>query len=171
MMEPQPPDGAATEHYLLLALAGLRLALPREALRALLPLPRLARPPGLPPVVAGFADLGAAPLPVLHADRLLGLDTVAPEEDRDGLYRHIVVLDGPVGLLVDRALDLLALPAGSRRPVDPSRTLHGCVAATLPTPRGPAHLLDPARLLLARERAELEQLAEAARQRAAGWVS
>ncbi|MBO1079362.1 chemotaxis protein CheW [Roseomonas haemaphysalidis] len=164
------PLPAATDHFLLLALAGMRLALPRGAVRELLPLPRLARPPGLPPVVAGFAGLGGALLPVLHATRLLGLRAAAPEDDQaDGLYRHIVVLEEGFGLLVDRALDLLALPAGSLQPVDPAHTLNGCVAATLPTAQGPAHLLDPARLLLAREREALAGLAEAAQHRARGW--
>jgi purine-binding chemotaxis protein CheW len=177
MMHTAHPEAAApaplpaeTDHYLLLALVGLRLALPRDAVRELLPLPRLARPPGLPPVVAGFVELGDALLPVLHTARLLGLQADAPENDQDGLYRHIVLLDGGPGLLVDRALDLLALPAGSRQRVDPARTLNGCVAATLPTPQGPVPLLNPARLLLAEEREALAGLAEAARQRALGWV-
>ncbi len=175
-MPPACPDTArpaplAEDHVLLLSLAGLLLALPRGAVRELLPLPRLARPPGLPPVVAGFADLGAAPLPVLHAALLLGLPDAPPNDapPEDPLYHHLVVLRDGFALLVDRVLDLLPLPAGGRRPVDPALTLNGCVCATLPTPRGPAHLLDPARLLDAREREALAGLAELARLRAGRW--
>jgi purine-binding chemotaxis protein CheW len=176
---PPPPAAGGTLHFLLLALAGQRCALPRAAVRELLPLPLLSRPPGLPPVLAGFANLGGEPLPVLHAARLLGLAALAPEQGQDALYRHIVVLElggTRAGLLVDRVLDLLAAPAGSLRPVPPDRTLNGCVAAGLPDPGGTEAggllpVLDPARLLLAEERAVLQGLTEAARARASEWTA
>ena len=161
---PPPPAAGGTLHFLLLALAGQRCALPRAAVRELL---------------AGFANLGGEPLPVLHAARLLGLAALAPEQGQDALYRHIVVLElggTRAGLLVDRVLDLLAAPAGSLRPVPPDRTLNGCVAAGLPDPGGMEAggllpVLDPARLLLAEERAVLQGLTEAARARAAEWTA
>lgn len=176
---PPPAAVGGTAYYLLLSLAEQRCALPRAAVRELLPLPLLSRPPGLPPVLAGFANLGGAPLPVLHLARLLGLDASQPEDGRDALYRHIVVLRAeaqPVGLLVDRVLDLVAVPAGGLRPVPQERSLNGCVSGGLPALPGEAPgalvpVLDPARLLLAEERAVLRGLTEAARVRAAQWTA
>jgi len=72
-------------------------------------------------------------------------------------------------LLVDRVLDLMTPPPGSRRPVPEAETLNGCVTALLALPEGMASLLDPDRILLARERASLEALAAAERARLEAW--
>jgi purine-binding chemotaxis protein CheW len=170
---PPVPPPAGDGHYLTFALAGLRCALPREAVRELLPLPRLSRPPALPAAVAGFVNLGGDALPVLALAHLLGLD-VASATAEDALYRHIVVVGGNgvarAGLLVDRVLDLLRVAPGQLRPVPPEETLNGCVTAGLAMPDGFIAVLDPARILLARERDSLEELTRRARARLDEWA-
>ncbi|MBO1074192.1 chemotaxis protein CheW [Roseomonas marmotae] len=170
--DPLPAGGEA--QFLLFALAGQRCALPREAVRELLPLPRLSRPPSLPAALAGFVNLGGEPLPVLALAHLLGLRDGAAEED--GLYRHIVVVrdmlpGADAGLLVDRVQDLQAVPPGWLRPAPPEQSLNGCVAAGLAMPDGFVPVLDPARILLAQEQASLEELTRRASGRLREWTA
>jgi purine-binding chemotaxis protein CheW len=158
--------------YLVFALSGLRCALPREAVRELLPLPHLSRPPGLPAALAGFANLGGEPLPVLVLSRLLGVGAAAGV---DSLYRHIIVVSGTLpgsraGLLVDRVLNLTRSPAGSLRPVPPEETLNGCVTGAIAMADGFVHVLDPSRILLAQEQDSLAELTRLARARLDEWA-
>ena len=166
-----PRSSGQDAQYLIFTLAGLRCALPRAAVQELLPLPRLSRPPSLPAAVTGFLNLGGMAVPVLALDHLLGLPPV--EAEAGGLYRHIVLLQRrpAIGLLVDRVLDLAAVPAEGLRPVPPEQTLNGCVAATLALPEGFASLLDPARILMAQEEASLEELTRRANERLETWSS
>lgn len=166
------PAGAEA-HYLIFALAGLRCALPREAVRELLPLPRLSRPPSMPATLAGFVNLGGEALPVLALRHLLGLTRTAPVEP---LYRHIIVAEDTlpgtrVGLLVDRVLDLRPVAAAQRQPVPPEDSLNGCVVAQLALPEGAVHVLDPARILMAQEQARLEELTRKAAARLDEWTA
>ncbi|WP_233553423.1 chemotaxis protein CheW [Teichococcus wenyumeiae] len=169
---PDAVTGGET-HYLIFALAGLRCALPRGAVRELLPLPRLSRPPSMPATLAGFVNLGGEALPVLALRHLLGLTRTVPVEP---LYRHIIVAEDTlpgsrVGLLVDRVLDLRPVAAAQCQPVPPEDSLNGCVIAQLSLPEGPAHLLDPARILLAQEQARLEELTRKAAARLDEWTA
>ncbi|WP_241749735.1 chemotaxis protein CheW [Teichococcus aerophilus] len=165
-----PTDGQDGP-YLMFALGTLRCALPRVAVRELLPLPRLSRPPSLPAAVAGFLNLGGQPVPVLALEQLFGLPSAVVEAD--GVYRHLVLLraEKPLALLVDRVLDLATPPPGSRRPVPPDQTLNGCVIATLAMPDGFASVLDPGRILLAQEQAMLDDLTRRERERLDAWTA
>lgn len=157
--------------YLLFRLGTRRCALARAAVREVLPLPRLWRPPGLPKPLAGFLNLGGAPVPVLDLVRLFGLATTA--EADQALYRHILLIRGatPVGLLVDRVLDLLRLPAERLRPVPPEASLNGCAVAEIEMPDGFVHLLAADRLLLAQEAAQLAALQDGMAARLAEWAA
>jgi len=158
-------DPVAGPLVVLLA-GGARLALPRESVRALLPLPRLDRPPGLPEPLAGFLDLHGTAVAVVDLARLLGLPP-GPAHP----YRHLVLLagsDGPPALLVDRVTDVIP-PGAALRPAGEGTSLGEAVAGAVATPGGTAHLLDPARLLLAREAAVLDALAAQARDRLGRW--
>ncbi|WP_424134696.1 chemotaxis protein CheW [Roseomonas chloroacetimidivorans] len=164
--EPGPEAGP----LVLFDLSGQPCALPRSAVRALLPLPRLDSPPGLPSPLAGFMNLGGTAVPVVELALLLGLPRGEPHP-----YRHLILLDRPAGgpesafaLLVDRVADVL--PAGlPLRPLGAERSPGGIVTGEIATPVGSAHLLDPARLLLAQEAAILEALSEQAQRRLAQW--
>ncbi|WP_242662240.1 chemotaxis protein CheW [Teichococcus deserti] len=162
----------AGDAYLLFRLGSRRCALPRAAVREVLPLPRLFRPPSLPKPMAGFLNLGGVAVPVIDLTKLFGLASAA--ETEQALYRHILLIgrpDGqaPLGLLVDRVLDLLRLAPERLRAVSPEATLNGCAVAELETAEGFVHLLAADRLLLAQEAAALSALQEAAAARLADW--
>ncbi|MFC3127560.1 chemotaxis protein CheW [Pseudoroseomonas globiformis] len=155
--------------YLLLRLGQRHVALPHIAVREVLPLPRLFRPPALPRSMAGFLNLGGAAVPVLDLARLFGLTETAEAEA--ALYRHVVLLKTPLlGLLVDRVFDLVRVPTVQLRPLPEALSLNGCAAAELPLQDGFAHLLAPDRILLAQEAAAVHSLQEMAQTRLAGWA-
>ncbi|WP_419899393.1 chemotaxis protein CheW [Roseomonas sp. USHLN139] len=158
--------------YLVFRLGSRRCALARAAVREVLPLPRLFRPPSLPKPVAGFLNLGGTPVPVIDLVRLFGLASAA--ETEQALYRHILLLDdpggaAPRGLLVDRVTDLQRIAPERLRPVAAEASLNGCAIAELETAEGFVHLLDAARLLLEQEAAALSALQEGASARLADW--
>jgi purine-binding chemotaxis protein CheW len=164
---------AGGEACLLFRLGSRRCALPAAAVREVLPLPRLFRPPGLPRPMAGFLNLGGAAVPVIDLGRLFGI--AAGAEADQALYRHILLMDRPMdrlplGLLVDRVLDLWPVAPERRRPVAPEASLNGCVVAELETAEGFVHLLDAGRLLLAQEVATLAALQEGVAARLAEWT-
>jgi len=134
--------------------------------RALLPLPRLDSPPGLPAPLAGFLNLGGAAVPVVELARLLGLPPGEPHP-----YRHLILLHDeatPLALLVDRVADVL--PAGlPRRPAADGHSLGAVVTGAVEADGRALHLLDPARLLLAQEGAILATLSAQAQARLARW--
>lgn len=158
------------------AVAGRVCALRREAVRELLPLPRLWAPPGLPRPLDGFLNLGGRPVPVLALARLLGDEEEAAAADPAArAYHHLLLLHGPapgpapLALRVDRVLDVLRLPAGAARPVAEGDSLGGVVSAEVVAGERLLHLLEADRLLLARERAVLDSLTREAARRQAEW--
>jgi purine-binding chemotaxis protein CheW len=145
-------------------------ALPQAAVHQILPLPELARPPGLPAPVAGFARLAGAAVPVVRLARLFGLETSAATDE---FYAHLLVVGADaeaVALLVDRALDVVQVPPDDLRPVERDETLNGCVEAQFTLGETVYHLLAADRLLLAEERARLRELQEAGAARLDAWT-
>ncbi|SHJ80079.1 purine-binding chemotaxis protein CheW [Roseomonas rosea] len=168
----ETPAGASDEAtagaLVLFAMGNVVCALPREAVRALLPLPRLDAPPGLPAPLSGFLNLGGTAVPVLEPARLLGL---APGEPHP--YRHLILLErdglaGPVALLVDRVADVVP-PGLPLRPAEEGLSLGDVVAGAVEFEGRNLHLLDPGRLLLAQEAAILDALSRQAQERLARW--
>ncbi|MBB5694619.1 chemotaxis protein CheW [Muricoccus pecuniae] len=160
------PGQAGAGALVLFTLGSTDCALPRESVRALLPLPRLDAPPGLPAPLAGFLNLGGAAVPVLDLARLLGLEPGEPHP-----YRHLILLDragGPLALLVDRVAEVL--PAGlPLRAVEREASLGGVVTGMVEAEGRPVHRLDPDRLLLAQESAILDALTRQAGERLLRW--
>ena len=155
---------------LVFRLADHGFALPAVRVRECLPLPLLRQRPGLPPHLAGFMTLGGATVPVIDLARLLGLRAPdeAPPLEADGFYRHVLLLEDGLALLVDRATGLTnAVPAPSDRSPDPWQ--NGCVVRQLLAAGEPVALLAPDRLLQLDERERLRELTEAARRRGQGW--
>ncbi|MBP0443419.1 chemotaxis protein CheW [Roseomonas sp. SSH11] len=172
MAAPPAPDASAEPAagpVVLFALGSLACALPREAVRALLPLPRLDTPPGLPAPMAGFLNLGGTAVPVVELARLLGVPPGEPHP-----YRHLILLErpdglaGPVALLVDRVADVA--PAGlPLRPAEEGLSIGDVVAGAVEAGGRVAHLLDPIRLFLAQEATILDSLSRQAQERLARW--
>ncbi|WP_342150005.1 chemotaxis protein CheW [Methylorubrum sp. SB2] len=155
--------------HLIVDVAGTPCALPQADIREILPLPRLHAPPTVGGPVAGLLDLGGEPVPVVDLAVLFGLRDEAATDDP---YRHIVLARGrPLGLLVDRALDVVTVAGGSLKPVDPARSLNGCVVAEFAHGKGLVHLLSLDCVLTFEERARLDAFALSARQRLARFGS
>ena len=150
--------------FLLLDVAGTSCALPRAAVAEVLPLPDLHRPPAAGGWLAGFLNLGGAPVPVVDLAALLGLRAGAPDGTAEpGPYAHLVLTrDRALAYLVDRAADLVTVPDAAVRPVAEAGSLNGCVAAEIALGERLVHALAPDRLLTAQERARVEALARAA---------
>ncbi|MFC0407696.1 chemotaxis protein CheW [Roseomonas elaeocarpi] len=193
---PSPAAPDTGEILVFFRLGPRRCALRRAEVRELLPLPRLSQPPGMPRFVAGFFDLGGAAQAVLRLGPLLEPDDAAPGADGpDGnarrgelpagsprneaaeLYRHILLTVPAAGapnglaLLVDRVLDVRAVPATALRPVPEGDSLNGCVVAVVEDGATLTHLLSAERLLLARERRTLLALEQDAQRRLGAWTA
>lgn len=145
------PRGQQTENVVVFDLGGEACALPSDFVQEIVLLPALSKPPGLPVFVAGLMNLGGAAIPVLRLHGLLGMEPVEPN-----LYTPVVVLRGlgtQMALMVDRVAEVLDLAKASMVPVDSMESFNGCLVADLAFQGRIIHLLDPARLLLEKEKA------------------
>ncbi|KAA0683716.1 chemotaxis protein CheW [Azospirillum brasilense] len=136
---------ASATRYVIFSVSGRTLALPANAVRRFLPLPRLDRPPAAPAVVAGLFRYQGRAVPVLRLDLLFGFEAAPPE-----LYAPLFLTDWdgcPLALLADRVLDILSIPDAERTPADAGLTFNGCAVATIPHGAGTATVIDPSRLL------------------------
>ena len=160
------------------SVAGQALALPVEAVRRFLPLPRLERLPTAPLPVEGVFRYQGEVVPVLRLDVLLDLvplDSVAGAP-APGLYSPLLLVTWqgrPAALLADQVHgDTLVEPA-ERTPSDPALSFNGCAAAAFPdrvTGRGGSvTLLAPARLLSEAEGRLLDAFRASAERRLAQW--
>ncbi|MET0257805.1 MAG: chemotaxis protein CheW [Methylobacterium sp.] len=156
----------STTTYLVLDVAGTPCALPREAVREILPLPHLHEPPAAGGPLAGFFNLGGMPVPVLDLARLLGLrDATAPDP-----YRHVLhAADGSLALLVDRVVDVVEVGADSIGPVAGGQTLNGCIEAEITLGDRLVHALAMTRILTVEERARIAELGRRAAARLAAF--
>jgi purine-binding chemotaxis protein CheW len=145
---------AAEPRYVVFSVAGRRLALPGGAVRRVLPMPRLERLPGQPPVLAGVAVLGGAAVPVLNLAALFGLPAGEP-----GVYTPLLLTghgEEALALLVD-AVQAVGLADGPLLDdADAGSSFNGCVTGAWRRAAETVFVLDPARLLT---RAEEERLA------------
>jgi purine-binding chemotaxis protein CheW len=115
---------------MLVSIGGSTYAMPVAAVREIVRLPAVTRVPGLPPFVTGLANVRGRVLAVLDLRPLLHLEASKGE--------RLVILDradaaspggptaastaagrGVVGLIVDSALNLIALPEGALEPLPP----------------------------------------------------
>jgi purine-binding chemotaxis protein CheW len=141
--------------YVVFRIGNVPCALAREAVRRVLPLPALGRPPSLPSAIEGVLDLAGAAIPVLRLDRLFGLPS-APVH----AYQHLILLTAnqpPLALLVDQVTDVLGAPADRVAPLPQGETFNGCVVGHIATDDAPIHVLSAERLLDKRERQALAE--------------
>jgi purine-binding chemotaxis protein CheW len=114
---------------MLLGIGGSTYAMPVAAVREIVRLPEVTRVPGLPAFVTGLANVRGRVLAVLDLRPLLNLQAARGE--------RLVILDradadaaaapsastaagrGVIGLIVDSALELVALPEGGLEPLPP----------------------------------------------------
>lgn len=146
-------------------------ALPQTSVTKIVALPELSRPPTLPRILAGFANVAGEAIPVAAAVDLLGAE---PGQPLDPLHQHVVFMrerdDAVLGLLVDRVADVRAIEADAITPCPDDATLNGCVEAMTTYADRPVHILSPERLLTAAESARLAELRAAEQERLDAWA-
>lgn len=141
---------------LLFEFAGEHFGIPAAAVREVLPLPLLSRPPGTPAPLAGFLNLGGSAVGVLCPRRLFLLPDSPP-----GLYAHLILLRGaaaPLALLVDRAGGTVEISDQDVLPVGKGHSFNGCVEGEAIIEGRTIHLLLPEKLLLKEERTRIAEL-------------
>lgn len=146
---------------LVFTLAGTRLAMPTDAVAEIVFEPRLVRPPGAPPAVAGVMNLRGWLVPVVRLARLFSLPP-SPA----GAFRPLIVLRRPApwAVQVDEVADVVAVTDADLRPPLGGTIFDQCVTAVYAAPGGQMiPVLSPDCLL---DRREVEALA-AMRDRAA----
>lgn len=154
--------------HLIVDVAGTPCALAQAEIREILPLPRLHAPPASGGPLAGLLNLGGEPVPVVDLAVLFGLREGARTDDR---YQHVVLARGAaLGLLVDRALDVVQVADDTLRPVEPERSLNGCVVAEFARGHVLVHRLSVPRILTLEERQRLDALTAEARDRLARFA-
>lgn len=165
-------DTAAAPPSIVFDVSGHTMALPAAAVVRVLPLPRLDRLPASPPVIAGLFRYGAALVPVLHLDVLLGLPAALPD-----LYRPLLLCRRPGGLvayLCGRVTGLVTPPCLTPMPQSNGAmvplSFNRCVTGRFEHGGAACLLLDPARLLTAAEDQSLEAHRRIAEERATVWA-
>jgi len=135
--------------FVVFRLGDRECALPVSAVSEFVALPFLTRPPGLPPVIAGFFVLEATAIPVIRLDRLFDL----PEQPPDSYTPLIVLKTGLPGtaLLVDRISGIVDVAPTSMLPVDESQTFNDCAVGEIVNDGSAISVLDVERLLLKKE--------------------
>lgn len=164
----------ADRQLVVFAIAEQRCALLRDAVRGLLPVPRLWRPPATPDIIAGFANIAGDAVCVLDLLCIFGMAKRRADAERD-FYRHLVLVDGvladrPVALLVDRVLSLAGFEDPDLRPVSGEASLNGAIQAECDLDGDLVHLLSLDKLLLEAERQGLAALQQAAAARINAWA-
>ncbi len=165
-MGSQPSESART--LLVFQLVDRLAAVPLDCVERITPMAELACPPGLPSALEGVLNLAGAAIPVLRLDRLFALPA-----QRLGLYSMLVILrapgEGKLGVLVDRVREVLQVPEVALVPVDRDDSFNGCCEAAVRHKEENIHVLSPARMLLAKERAVLLEFEDVAQRRLQDW--
>lgn len=144
---------ASARKVLVFQLAGQAYGLPLEAVREILPLSLLSQPPCLPPVLAGFLNLGGVAMPVLRLARLFRLAEESPR-----FYTPLLILrceDLPLAVLVDAVQDVVCLDESQVTPFHENDCAEGL--ATVGTTN--LVLLSDQRLLREQEQRRFRELA------------
>ncbi|HEY5313668.1 MAG TPA: chemotaxis protein CheW [Pirellulales bacterium] len=147
----------AGRKVLLFQLSGQAYGLPVDRVREILPMPLLERAPGLPPVLAGFVNLGGTAIPVVNLARLFAVAEQAP-----GRYTPLVILhygDRALGLLVDSVCGVVRVPDEAIVPFSDNLCLNSCAEGLAAVGETSFVLLADDRLLREQEHRRIEELA------------
>lgn len=149
---------------LLLEVSGKKFGIAVEAVREIVPMATLSRPPGLPSIVEGLLNLRGVAFAVLRLDLLLGIAQQSVDP-----YSPLVILrhpENPAALLAQRVIGIASLPSDGFLPIQ-QQAFNGCIESDVLLDTDIVHVVAPARLLLERERKTIMefQRLEAARLR------
>jgi purine-binding chemotaxis protein CheW len=150
------PEPHSSRVLLIFQLADRFAALPLEDVERIAPMAELACPPGLPSALEGVLNLAGVAIPVLRLNRLFDLPT-----QQVGLYSMLVILRAPLedrlAILVDRVSEILPVPEDAFLPIDQEDSFNGCAEGAVAVRDRIIHVLSPARMLVAKERAALSE--------------
>lgn len=138
-------------------LASQTYALPIAAVSEIVPLAALSQPPGMPPVLAGFLNLGGVAAPVVRLARLLNV----PEQPA-GLYTPLIILrsaGSPLALLVDAVMAIETIDEHAIVPVSESCCFNDCAEGLVTLGKSRVVLLSEHRLLHRQEERRIAELA------------
>jgi purine-binding chemotaxis protein CheW len=147
----------AAKRAVVFRVADQAYALPLHFVREILPMAWLSRPPGLPPVLAGFLNLRGTAVPVVRLAYLLGLVEPPP-----GLYTpliHVRCHDTPLLLLVDAVVGIFPFDESEVVPLHQNRCFNNCAVGLMTCGQTTVVLLSEERLLREEERIRLGELA------------
>ncbi len=136
---------------LVFQLAGSTVALPLSDIQRIVPMARLLRPPGLPPLLEGILNLNGATVPVLRLARLLHLP-VQPLDLHSALLIVGAPPNGALALLVDRVTEIITVSSSILLPVRKEESSNGCTKALVPASDRMILLLSLERLLIEKDR-------------------
>lgn len=130
-------------------------ALPASDVSEFVALPALTRPPGLPPMLAGFLNLGGTAIPVIRLDHLFDLP-----EKRPDAYTPVIVLKTKApgtALLVDRISGIVTAAPDSMLAVQESQTFNNCAVGEIIVDGKAVSVLSVERLLLEKEQQSIAE--------------
>jgi len=136
--------------------AGQAYGIRVDAVREILPMPRLSQPLGQPLVLAGFLNLGGRAIPVVKLARLFGLD-----ESQPGLYTPLLLMnwgDQPVAILVEDIHGIVSVDELSIVPLPEHLCFNNCAEGLAFVDGTNVVLLSDQRLLHAQERRRIDEL-------------
>jgi len=153
------------ERFITFDLAGMAFAAPLAAVREIVPMVALSRPPGLPRFVEGMLNLGGEMVPVLRLAELLGIGGQAM-----GVDSTLIVVgrgSGSSALPVDEVHDVTRAGKGEIEllPLDDRQAFNNCVTGELRIGESAFHLLAPDRVLLEEETRRLAEFEAIERRR------
>jgi purine-binding chemotaxis protein CheW len=157
-----------SEYLVVFQVADQSYGLPLHVVREILPLAMLSQPPGLPPVLAGFLNLGGVAVPVVRLARLFGLAEQPP-----GLYTpliHVHCDDAPLALLVDAVHGITPINESAIVPLHQDLCFNNCAVGLTAVGQLNLILLSAERLLCEEERRRVRELAAIEQARLGGFV-
>ncbi|MEX2119100.1 MAG: chemotaxis protein CheW [Pirellulales bacterium] len=137
-------------------LAGQAYGIPLSAVKEIVSMPLLSRPPGLPSVLAGFFNLAGLAVAVLRLDQLFSAPNQAIR-----LYTPILVLQNvglPLAVMVEDAC-ILGIAESCILPVPENCSFNECAVGVAMVEDSHIIILSPDRLLLRTEQQRLADLA------------
>ncbi|HEX3655536.1 MAG TPA: chemotaxis protein CheW [Pirellulales bacterium] len=147
----------AGRKVLIFRLSGQAYGISVLRVREILPMPLLEHAPGLPPVLAGFVNLGGEAIPVVNLARLF-----AVAEQSTTRYTPLVILhygDGALALLVDSVQGVVRLHDEELVPFSDNLCLNSCAEGLATVGEISFVLLADDRLLREQEQRRIEELA------------
>jgi purine-binding chemotaxis protein CheW len=138
-------------------------AVPIDDVREIVPMARLSRPVGAPPLLAGLLAIGGQAIPAIHLSRLLEVP-----DSRPGLYTPLLILraaDHLLALVVERVSRIATVAEEAILPVRDNHSFNDCTIGIVNLDGQNVLLLSADRILLEQERECLFELESRKRER------